>query len=171
MRHSCGTQLREHSVGDFVGHSCGTLFWDTRVATRFAHTRSSHASFACFLQKSRSEAARRSFRARLPPEVTRQVPKMERFPRDLLQKKSHVKSRKRAFCTRLPPKVTCQLSKTSVSCETSSKHSRVKVSKTSVLHPSSLSPVPVPSSLSPVCCPQFPAKFPVPVPCPQLSDR
>ena len=39
---------------------------------------------------------------------------------DFLQK-SRVKSPKRAFRTRLPPKVTCQVSKTSVSCETSSK--------------------------------------------------
>ena len=44
----------------------------------------------------------------------------ERFVRDFLQK-SHVKSPKRAFRARLPQKVTRQVSKTSVSCETSSK--------------------------------------------------
>ena len=75
-----------------------------------------------FLQKSRFEAARRAFRARLPPKVTRQVSKTsvsyetsskshtsslqnERFVRDFL-KKSHVKSPKRA--SRLPQKLTCQ---------------------------------------------------------------
>ena len=86
---------------------------------------------------SRCEAARRAFRMRLPPKVTRQVSKTsisyetsskshtsslqnERFARDFL-KKSHVKSPKRAFRTRLPQKVTRQVSKTSVSYETSSK--------------------------------------------------
>ena len=47
----------------------------------------------------------------------------ERFVRDFLQK-SHVKSPKRAFRTRLPQKVTRQVSKTSVSCETSSKSAK-----------------------------------------------
>ena len=101
VRHSCGTRLR----GTLVEHSFGTLLWDTRVATRSAHT---------------LEAVTRAFRTRLPPKVTRQVSKTERFVRDLLQK-SHVKSPKRAFSTRLPPKVTRQVSKTSVSYETSSK--------------------------------------------------
>ena len=72
---------------------------------------------------------------------------------DLLQK-SHVKSPKRAFRTRLPPKVTRQVSKTSVSCETSSKshasslqnerfvrdflkNSHVKVCKTTVSYETS----------------------------------
>ena len=89
-----------------------------------------------FLQKSR-EAARRAFRTRLPPKVTRQVSKPsvsyetsskshtsslqnERFVRDFLQK-SRCEAARRAFRTRLPPKVTRRVSKTSVSHETSSK--------------------------------------------------
>ena len=100
-----------------------------------------------FLQKSCCEAARRAFRTRLPPKVTRQVSKSktsvsyetsskshmsslqnERFVRDFLQK-SHVKSPKRAFRTRLPPKVTCQVPITSVSYETSSKTHMSKSAK------------------------------------------
>ena len=72
-----------------------------------------------FLQKSRFESARRAFRTRRPPKVTRQVSKTS-FVRDFLQK-SHVKSAKRAFRTRLPQKVTRQVCKTSVSYGTSSK--------------------------------------------------
>ena len=105
-----------------VGHSCGTLL---------------------LLRTKRCEAARRAFRTRLPPKVTRQVSKTsvsyetsskshtsslqnERFVRDFLQK-SHVESPKRAFRTRLPPKVTLRGCKTSVSYETSSKsHARLQ---------------------------------------------
>ena len=131
MGHSFGTLLWDTLVGPscrtllwdtLVGHSCGTLLWDTPVG----HT----------------------LRTRLPPKVTRQVSKTsvlyetsskshtsslqnERFVRDFLQK-SHVKSPKRAFRTRLPPKVTCQVPKTSVSYETSS-NSHVKVCKTIVI--------------------------------------
>ena len=106
--HSCRTllSLLWHTL---VGHSCAKLLWDTLVGHRDV------------LQKSRCEAARRAFRMRLPPKVTRQVSKTsisyetsckshtsslqnERFVRDFLQK-SHVKAPKRAFRTRLPPKV------------------------------------------------------------------
>ena len=107
MGYSCRTLLWD----TLVGPSCGTLLWGTLFVRDF-------------LQKSRCEAARRAFRTRLPPKVTRQVSKTsvsyetsskshtsslqnERFVRDFLQK-SHVKSPKRAFCTRLPQKLTCQ---------------------------------------------------------------
>ena len=148
--HSCGTLLRDtlvghagHSCGTLLwdthtGHSCGTLLWDTHVRdTLVGHScgtllRDTLVGNSCgiplfvrdFLQKSRCEAARRAFRTRLPPKVTRQVSKTsvsyetsskshtsslqnERFVRDFLQK-SRVKSPKRAFRSRLPQKLTCQ---------------------------------------------------------------
>ena len=131
MGHCCGTLLWD----THTGHSCGTLLWDTLVGhscgTLVGHT----------------------LRTRLPPKVTLRGCKTsvsyetsskshasslknEHFVRDFLQK-SHVKSPKRAFRTRLPPKVTRQGSKTSVSYETSSKNSHVKVCKTSVSYETS----------------------------------
>ena len=123
--HSCGTLLRDtlvgHSYGTLLwgtllGHCCGTLLWDTLVG----HS----CGKLLWDQKSRCEAARRAFRTRLSPKVTRQVSKTSvsyetsskshasslqnaRFVRDFLQK-SRVKSPKRAFRARLPPKLTCQ---------------------------------------------------------------
>ena len=86
-----------------MGHSCRTLLWDTPVGHSSYETSSkSHAArlqderfVRDFLQKSRVKSQQRAFRTRLPPKVTRQVPK-------------------RAFRARLPPKVTCQVPKTSV---------------------------------------------------------
>ena len=142
MGYSCRTLLRD----TLVGHSCRKLLWDTLVGhscvtllqdTLVGHSCRAHSSYETSSKKSRCEAARRAFRTRLPPKVTRQVSKTsvsyetsskihtsslqnERFVRDFLQK-SHVKSPKRAFRTRLPPKFTRQVSKTGVSYETSSK--------------------------------------------------
>ena len=133
--HSCGTHLWDTLVGHsrgalirdtLVGHSCRTLLWDMRD-TLVGHSYGTllwDTLVGHFLQKSRCEAARRAFRTRLPPKVTRQVSKTsvsnetsskshtsslqnERFVRDFLQK-SHVKSPKRAFRTRIPQKLTCQ---------------------------------------------------------------
>ena len=107
MGHSFGTLLWDTLVGPscrtllwdtLVGHSCGTLLWDTLVG----HSCRAHSS---------NETSSKSHASSL---------KNERFVQDFLQK-SHVKSPKRAFRTRLPPKVTRQVSKTSVSFETSSK--------------------------------------------------
>ena len=104
MGHSCGTLLWD----TLVGHSCETLLWDT-VA------RHSCGPLLCDTQVSKTslsyETSSKSHTSSL---------KHEHFVRDFLQK-SHVKSPKRAFRTRLPPKVTRQGSKTSVSYETSSK--------------------------------------------------
>ena len=131
--HSCETLLWDtvagHSCGTlFVGHSygtlCGTLLWDTFVGHSCGTLLLGTLFVRDFLQKSRCEAARRAFRLRLPPKVTRQVSKTsisyetsskshtsslqnERFVRDFLQK-SHVKAPKRAFRTRLPQKQTRQ---------------------------------------------------------------
>ena len=118
-----------------MGHSCRALF------------------VRDFLQKSRCEAARRAFRTRLPPKVTRQVSKTsvsyetsskshtsslqnERFVRDFLQK-SHVKSPKRAFRTRLPQKLTCQSLQNERFVRDFLKNSHVKVCKTNVSHETS----------------------------------
>ena len=80
MGYSCRTLLWD----TLVGHSCGTLLWGTLFVRDF-------------LQKSRCETARRAFRTRLPPKVTRQVsyetsskshmssPQNERFVRDFLK--------------------------------------------------------------------------------------
>ena len=101
------------------------------------HSCRAHSSCETSSKKSRCDAARRAFRTRRPPKVTRQVLKTsvsyetsskshtsslqnERFVRDFLQK-SRCEAARRAFRTRLPPKVTRQVSKTSVSHETSSK--------------------------------------------------
>ena len=121
--HSCGTLLRD----TLVRHSCGTLLRDTLVGHSCrAHSCRAHSSYETsskshaarlqderfvrdFLQKSRCEAARRAFRTRLPPKVTRQVsktsvsyetsskshmssPQNERFVRDFL-KNLHVNER------------------------------------------------------------------------------
>ena len=145
MGHSYGTLLWDTLVGHCCGtcgrHSYGTLLWDTLVGyscrTLLWDTLVGHSCGTLLLQKSRCEAARRAFRTRLPPKVTRQVSKTsvsyetsskshtsslpnERFVRDFLQK-SRCEAARRAFRTRLPPKVTRQVSKTSVSHETSSK--------------------------------------------------
>ena len=129
--HSCGTLLWDTLAGDscgtlswdtLVGHSCWKLLWGTLVGHSCGTVgHSCRALFVRdFLQKSRCEAARRAFRTRLPPKVTRQVsktsvsyetsskshmssPQNERFVRDFL-KNSHVK-----------------VCKTNVSHETSSK--------------------------------------------------
>ena len=122
MGHSFGTLLWDTLVGPscrtllwdtLLGHSCGTLLWDTPVG----HTLVGHSCRAY----SSNETSSKSHASSL---------KNERFVRDFLQK-SHVKSPKRAFRTRLPPKVTCQVPKTSVSYEISS-NSHVKVCKTIV---------------------------------------
>ena len=123
MGHSCRTLLWDmrdtlvgHSYGTLLwdtleGYSCRTLLWDTPVG----HT----------------------LRTRLPPKVTLRGCKTsvsyetsskshasslknKRFVRDFLQK-SRCEAARRAFRTRLPPKATRQVSKTSVSHETSSK--------------------------------------------------
>ena len=101
-----------------MGHSCRTLLWDTPVGhtlgckTSFSYETSSksHASslknerfVRDFLQKSHVKSPKRAFRTRLPPKVTRQVPKTNVFVRDFLEN-SHVK-----------------VCKTNVSHETSSK--------------------------------------------------
>ena len=57
-----------------------------------------------FLQTSRCEAARRAFRTRLPPKVTRQVSKTS-VSHETSSKSHMSKSAKRTFRTRLPPKV------------------------------------------------------------------
>ena len=96
-----------------MGHSCGTL---EALLRAFRTGRPPKVTLR--------GCARRAFRSRLSPKVTRQVSKTsascetsskshtsslqnERFVRDFLQK-SRVKSPKRAFRTRLPPKLTCQ---------------------------------------------------------------
>ena len=118
--HSCGTLIRDTLVGHssgtllrdtLVGHSCGTLLWETlvgpKVTLRGCKTSVSYETFS----KSHASSL-----------------KNERFVRDFLQK-SRVQSPKRAFRTRFPPKVTRQVSKTSVSCETSSKTHMSKSAK------------------------------------------
>ena len=57
-----------------------------------------------FLQTSHCEAARRAFRTRLPPKVTRQVSKTS-VSHETSSKSHMSKSAKRTFRTRLPPKV------------------------------------------------------------------
>ena len=145
MGHCCETLLWDTLAGHSYGTLCGTLLWDTFVGHSCGTLLLGILFVRDFLQKSRCEAARRAFRMRLPPKVTRQVSKTsisyetsskshtsslknEHFLRDFLQK-SHVKSPKRAFRTRLPPKVTRQGSKPSVSYETSSKTHMSKSAK------------------------------------------
>ena len=101
-----------------MGHSCRALF------------------VRDFLQKSRCEAARRAFRTRLPPKVTRRVSKTS-VSYETSSKRHTVEAARRAFRTRLPPKVTRQVSKTSVSHETFLQKSHVKVCKTNVSHETS----------------------------------
>ena len=102
-----------------MGHSCRTLLWDTPVGhtlgckTSFSYETSSksHASslknerfVRDFLQKSHVKSPKRAFRTRLPPKVTRQVPKTNVLYET--SSKTHMsKSAKRTFRTRLPPKV------------------------------------------------------------------
>ena len=163
-----GTAPRKHTSHPGRPNPEGTA--TSRTSRR--HTVCPHTSRRAFRTRlpPKVKAARRAFRTRLPPKVTHQVSKTsvshetsskshtsslqnERFVRDSLQK-SRIKFAKQAFRTRLPPKLTRQVSKTSVSCETSSKshtsslqnerfvqdflkNSHVKVSKTSVSYETS----------------------------------
>ena len=105
MGHSYGTLLWDTLVGHYmrdtlVGHSCGTLIRNTLVG----HScRTLHAGHSCgtLLWDTHTGHSCGTLLCFL--------------------QKSHVKSPKRAFRTRLPPKVTLRGCKTSVSYETSSK--------------------------------------------------
>ena len=113
-----------------------------------------------FLKNSPSKSAKRAFHARLPPSVTLQVSKNERFVRDVTRQVSKTSISHETFqnslvkSPRLPPKVTRRAYKTSVSYKTSSKNRasslqnkhfvkdflqnpQVKVSKTSTFYETS----------------------------------
>ena len=96
MGHSCGTLLWD----TLVGYSCRTLLWDTLVG----HSCGTSVSYETSRVKSESisyETSSKSHTSSL---------QNERFVRDFL-KKSHVKSPKRAFRTRLPQKLTSKSAK------------------------------------------------------------
>ena len=100
MGHSCGTLLWDTLVGHCCG-TCGTLLWDTLVGHSYGtllwDTLVVPPKVTCQVSKTSVsyETSSKSHAARLQD---------ERFVRDFLQK-SRVKSQKRAFRTRLPPKV------------------------------------------------------------------
>ena len=76
-----------------------------------------------FLEISQNNLPKRAFRARLPPNFIEQSFQNERFLRGFLEI-SQNKLPKRAFRARLPRNFSDQASKTSVSCEASSKFHR-----------------------------------------------
>ena len=116
------------------------------ASSKFHSTSSQNERFArCFRQFSQKQLPKRSFRARLPRNFKEQASKKivsceasskfhrtssqnERFARCLRQF-SQKKLSKWSFRTRLPPNLTEQASKTSFSCEASSKFHRTILPK------------------------------------------
>ena len=94
------------------------------ASSKFHRTSSQNNRFVRgFLQISQNKLPKRTFRVKLPPYFTEQSFQNERFARGFLEI-SQNKLPKRAFRARLPRNFTEQASKTSVSCEASSKFHR-----------------------------------------------